>query len=44
MLFVFHERKNATESNQIFSVYGIGVVSESACPKWVARFKNQDFD
>ena len=43
--FLFHLIKNATESNEIFSVaYGNNAFSLRTCQEWFTRFKSGNFD
>lgn len=45
LLFLFNQKKNASESRRILvQTYGDNVPTQDACVRWFRRFKSGDFD
>lgn len=45
LLFLFRKNQNGSEATrEIQNVYGEGVLSESKCRRWFAKFRNGNFD
>ena len=44
LLFLFNQKKNASESRRILvKTYGDNVLTHDACARWFRRFKSGDF-
>ncbi|GFT06840.1 hypothetical protein TNCV_18181 [Trichonephila clavipes] len=45
LIFCFHLKKNASESNEmLLEAYGVNPLSRAQCYMWYEKFQNGDFD